>query len=286
MKKYVYISLLLLIFFSCNKEAEIDFVAYKPKVVVEGSIEKGSFSSVLLSVSASITGPKDTLSLLGHAIKSAKVTVSDGDMSEVLMLRTNNAKIPPYEYVGTVLRGESGKTYSLKVEYSGKIITSTTTIPESVELDSVWFKKTYPQDSIGYINIKFRNTSGSYYQVSTRKYGSRNNFTPCLYGNIDSKVYPRNEEVMMQINKGPVLFPKTDYTTYFKSADTIQVRFSTQTKEAYKFWTSYQNEILNTQNPIFPANTNLMSNIEGGAIGIWTGIASNVYTIITEDTSE
>lgn len=267
---------------SCNKESDISFVKYEPKVVVEGSIENGSFPSVLLSVSASITGPKDTLSLLSHAIKSAKVTVSDGLDSEVLILIANKNKIPPYEYIGREIRGESGKTYSLKIEYDGKIITSSTYIPQSVMLDSLWFKKTHEQDTTGYINIRFKNTSEDYYQVSTRKYGSKGSFTPCLYGNIDPTVYNTNEIVSMQINKGPILFPKTDYTTYFKSADTIEVKFSTQTKDAYKFWTSFQNEILNTQNPIFPANTSLISNVEGGGIGVWTGMASNVYCIIPE----
>ena len=287
MKSYIYILLTIFLLVSCNDKSDIDFVVYEPKIVVEGYIENEAYSSVLLSVSASMTGPKDTLNLLNHVIKSAKVTVSDGDVSEILILQTNNNKIPPYEYRGSLLRGEVGKTYSLKIEYDGKIITSTTYIPQPVALDSIWFKKAFPEDTIGYINVKFKNTSTDYYQISTCKYPNETIFTPCLYGNIDPKIYPKNADVSMQINKGPVLFPKPSYITYFKLSDETLIKFSTQTKEGYLFWTSFQNEVLNTQNPIFPANSNLVSNIEGGnAIGIWSGIGSNVYLLTHGKISE
>ena len=282
MKKITYLFILFVFFYSCDKEADVDFVSYEPKIVVEGIIENGSYPSVLLSVSASIPGPKDTLSLLNHVIKSAKVTVSNGEKTEILMLQTNNNKMPPYEYKGREIKGEAGKTYFLQIEYGGKNITSSTTIPELVVLDDIWFKKNYPGDTIGYIYVSFKNQSEEFYQISTSRYLKDKNFTPCLYGNIDSKVYPKNEQVSMQVNKGPVLYPKTDYKTYFKTKDTIMLKFSTQTKESYKFWNSYQNELLNAQNPIFPANTSLYSNIKGGAIGIWSGMSSQVYFVIPE----
>ena len=41
-------------------------------------------------------------------------------------------------------------------------------------------------------------------------------------------------------------------------------------KDAFDFWNSWQNEIVNGKNPIYPSNTSLKSNIKGG-IGIWAG---------------
>lgn len=282
MKKFLFIIFSSILFISCNKESDIEIVSYVPKVVVEGSIESGDYASVLLSVSASMTGPKDTISLLNNVIRSAKVTVSDGNVSEILVLQTNRNKIPPYEYRGGVLKGEAGKHYSLKIEYNERLITATTYIPPAVPLTNISFKRTMSTDTIGYIHVDFKNTTDDYYQVSTRVMDSEKVFTPCLYGNIDKDLYPKNEAVAMQINKGPMLFPETSYTTYFKAKSTVRVKFSTLPAAGYKFWTSYQNEILNAQNPIFPANTSLHSNIDGG-IGIWCGYGANVYEVKLQD---
>lgn len=279
MKKYIPLSLLLLLFcFACENKLDMNQLVYEPKVVVEGYIENGKYPRVLLSVSASITGPLDTLSLLSHAIKSAKVTVSDGIDKEVLLLQTNKNTIPPYEYVGTKLKGEVGKTYELTVEYQNKIITSTTYIPQPVELDDVWFVRNTPVDTIGYIHVSFKNTSREYYQVATQTYEEKI-YTPCLFGNIDSRLYNSDEQVSMQINKGPILYPEKSYLTSFNINSSVKVRFSTQSGASYKFWNSYQNEVLNAQNPIYPANTSLASNVKGG-IGIWCGLGSYEYDIV------
>ena len=275
MKKICFTILSFCCLLSCNQENDIDLTPYDPKIVVEGSIEEGGYSSVLLSISASMTGPKDTLSLLNNVIRSAKVIVSDGTNSEILSLHTNDNKIPPYEYRGSQLKGETGKDYTLTIEYRGEKITATTYIPEPVAIDAVWFKKDHPNDTTGYISISFKNTTTDYYQISTRVVSKEKVFTPCLYGNLDSRLYRPNEQVSIQINKGPVLFPETTYRTDFNVSYPVWVKLSTVPKETYKFWTSYQNEILNTQNPIFPANTSLISNIKGG-IGIWSGYGSKV----------
>lgn len=282
MKKLLFIAFLPIFLLSCNTENDIEFVSYVPKVVVEGSIESGDYASVLLSVSASMAGPKDTISLLNQVIRSAKVMVSDGNITETLVLQTNRDKLPPYEYRGSILKGEVGKHYSLKIEYDDRQITSTTYIPQEVPLTKISFKRQNPTDTIGYIHVDFKNTGNDYYQIATRVVSSEKVFTPCLYGNIDKNLYNKDEAVSIQINKGPMLFPKTSYTTYFKTTSTVFVKFSTIPQSGYKFWTSYQNEILNAQNPIFPASTSLHSNIEGG-IGIWCGYRSNVYEVKLQD---
>ena len=270
---YIYLFICGFTLLSCNKEAEIDSDIYEPKVVIEGSIENGSYASVQLSISAPLS---DSLTLLNYVIRSAKVTVSDSEQSEVLSLQTTN-KINPFEYVGSSIIGKPGKQYHLKVEYRNKTITAQTEIPEPVVLDSIWFKKEPGNDSVTYIHVKFNNSSNHFYQIATRQ-ENQGAYIPCLYGNIDPSLYGKGQGISMQINKGPVIFPKTDYRTYFVSPSDVEIRFSTQTKESYEFWTSYENEVLNAQNPIFPANSSLKSNIKGG-IGIWAGYGTFYYKI-------
>jgi hypothetical protein len=165
-------------------------------------------------------------------------------------------------------------------KYNNQIITADTYIPEPVPLDSCWLVKASPSDTTGYIHIKFRNTSDVFYQIATRIDERETVFTPCLYGNFSSAQFAKNDRVSLQINKGPVLFPEIQFDTYFTTGNRVYLKFRTQAKEGYDFWTSWQNEVLNAQNPIFPANTNLKSNINGG-IGIWCGYGTYNYRIET-----
>jgi hypothetical protein len=256
--------------FACDEEKAIISVDYVPKVVVEGWIENGSPARVLLSWTASFKHELDTTYLLQQVIKSAKVSVSDGEQTEILTLGANYDYLPPYLYYGSELKGEAGKSYHLRIEYNGEILSAATFIPEPVSLDSCWFEKISPADTTGYVHIRFKNTSDAYYQVATRVESKETVFTPCLYGNFSSAQFGKEETVEMQLSKGPLLYPEVRFETYFKTGEEIQLKFRTQTRESYDFWTSWQNEVLNAQNPVFPANTNLKSNIQGG-IGSWCG---------------
>jgi len=51
-------------------------------------------------------------------------------------------------------------------------------------------------------------------------------------------------------------------------------------KDALDFWNSWQNELVNSRNPIYPSNTSLKSNINGG-IGIWAGYGQNTIVVRT-----
>ena len=275
---YLFISNLFLWgLFSCN-EKDVGYVEYIPKIAVEGWIENGTPATVMLSWTASFNQKLDTASLLEHVIRSAKVSVSDGVQTEILALGSNSNYLPPYIYYGTSLKGQSGKSYSLKIEYRNEIISAETYIPESVALEKIWFEKASPLDTTGYIHISFQNTSGLYYQIATRVEEKETVFTPCLYGNINSSSFNKNETISLQVNKGPVLYPQIDFTTCFVTGNTVYLKFRTQPEHGYDFWTSWQNEVLNTQNPIFPANSSLKSNISGG-IGIWCGYGTFNYKI-------
>ena len=273
-----WIILFSLCLLSCDGENEIAYAEYSSKVVVEGWIENGTPATVILSQSASFSHELDTTFLLQHVIKSAKVSVSDGEQTEVLTLGSDNKHLPPYVYYGSSIKGKIGKSYYLKIEYKNEILSSETYIPEPVPLEEYWIVKKSPSDTIAHINIRFTNSSNLFYQIATRVEEMESIYTPCLYGNFSSEQFGQKESVSMQISKGPVLYPETQFETYFKTGTIISLKFKTQAKHGYDFWTNWQNEVLNGQNPIFPANTNLKSNINGG-IGLWCGYGTYTYRI-------
>jgi len=273
--------LFTLIMVSCSNNEFSDKISIESKIVVEGFIEEGDYAQIYLSSSIPVTDVIDSTNVLNHVIRSAKITISDGINSEVLRVRNDKNRIPPFVYIGGDLRGEAGKTYSMKIEYLNRIIEATTVIPKSVPLKSAEYVKNNPSDTTGYVFVKFDDpvNEKNYYQLATKIDGEEPVFVPAFYGNLDDKNF-NNPTVSVQINRGVLLFPKTKFTPYFADGDLIFVKLRTQNKEALDFWNSWQNEIVNSKNPIYPSNTSLKSNIKGG-IGIWAGYGHSTIVVRT-----
>ncbi|UUF16236.1 MULTISPECIES: DUF4249 domain-containing protein [Flavobacterium] len=280
MKKYI-LFLFALVLTSCSKDDFSEQKNLESKIVVEGWIEEGDFANVLLSSSIPVTDVIDSTNVLNHVIRSAKITISDGVNSEVLRVKNDKNRIPPFVYFGSTLKGEAGKEYSIKIEYLNRVVEAVTSIPKSVPLKSAEYIKKNAIDTTGYIFVKFDDPPAekNYYQIATKIDGEEPIFVPSFYGNLDDKNF-ETSSVSVQINRGVLLFPKTKFTPYFADGDVIYVKLRTQTKEALDFWNSWQNEIVNSKNPIYPSNTSLKSNIKGG-IGIWAGYGQSTIIVKT-----
>lgn len=279
MKKYYLF--FLIIAFSCNNDTIGNETDLESKIVVEGWIEEGDVPQVILSSSIPIGDVIDSTNVLDHVIRSAKVTVSDGQTIEVLRVKNDKDRVPPFVYFGTGLKGKAGKTYTLKIEYLNRIVAASTSIPKTVALTSAEFIKKNATDSTGYVFVKFDDplNEKNYYQVATRLDGQEPIFVPAFYGNLDDKNFD-SSKIALQVNRGVLLFPKTKFKPYFTDGDLIFVKLRTMNKDAFDFWNSWQNEIVNSRNPIYPSNTSLKSNIKGG-IGIWAGYGQNVILVKT-----
>jgi hypothetical protein len=197
----------------------------------------------------------------------------------VLRVRNNVDRVPPFVYYGTQIKGQTGSQYSLKIEYLDRIIEARTTIPKSVVLSNVEYVKKNDTDSIGYVFIKFDDplNEKNYYQIATRLEGKESVFVPAFYGNLDDENFS-SSTIKMQVNRGVLLSSKSKFQPFFVDGDTAFVKLRTMNKDAYDFWNSWQNEIVNGRNPIFPSNTSLKSNVKG-AIGIWAGYGKNTALV-------
>jgi len=279
--KFFYLLLCGILFVGCNDGNYDDSLKMGSKVVVEGWIEQGEVAQVILSRSVPIGAILDSTTIFNYFIRSAKITVSDGIYSEVLSVKSDKDRIPPYVYYGDKIIGEVGKKYSIKIEYLGKIIESTTNIPSVVPILSAKYLKIRPTDTTGYIYIDFQDpvTEKNYYQVATRVENLESIFIPAFYGNLNDENFT-SQFVSLQINRGISVFAKTKYQPYFSDGDLIYLKLRTMNQDAYNFWNSWENEIINGKSPIFPANTSLKSNIKGG-IGIWAGYGQNTFMVQT-----
>ena len=280
MKKYT-LSLTALLLMNCSKGDFNKQVNLESKIVVEGWIEEDDYAQVLLSSSIPVTDVIDSTNVLNHVIRSAKITISDGVVSEVLRVKNDKNRVPPFVYFGSTILGQAGREYSMKIEYLNRVVQAVTKIPKSVNLKSAEYIKKNPTDTTGYVFVKFDDPiyEKNYYQIATKIEGKEPIFVPAFYGNLDDSGF-ETSVVSVQINRGVLLFPKTKFTPYFTDGDIIEVKLRTQNKESLDFWNSWQNEIVNSRNPIYPSNTSLKSNIKGG-IGIWAGYGQSTILVKT-----
>ena len=266
---------------NCSKGDFNKQVNLESKIVVEGWIEEDDYAQVLLSSSIPVTDVIDSTNVLNHVIRSAKITISDGVVSEVLRVKNDKNRVPPFVYFGSTILGQAGREYSMKIEYLNRVVQAVTKIPKSVNLKSAEYIKKNPTDTTGYVFVKFDDPiyEKNYYQIATKIEGKEPIFVPAFYGNLDDSGF-ETSVVSVQINRGVLLFPKTKFTPYFTDGDIIEVKLRTQNKESLDFWNSWQNEIVNSRNPIYPSNTSLKSNIKGG-IGIWAGYGQSTILVKT-----
>jgi hypothetical protein len=266
---------------SCSREDYVKNVEGESEIVVEGWIEQGDVPQVILSRSIPINATIDSTTIFDYFIRSAKVTVSDGTSEEVLSLRSDKDRVPPYVYYGSEIIGEVGKSYSLKIEYLNKVIKATTSIPKAVSIKSAEYVKKNPIDTTGFVYLEFNDPvlEKNYYQIQTRLDKVEPIFIPALYGNLNDENFV-SSSVSLQVARGIYVFSKTKYRPYFTDGDLIFVKLRTMSKDGFDFWNSWQNEIVNGRSPIFPANTSLKTNIKGG-LGIWEGYGLSTISIQT-----
>jgi hypothetical protein len=263
--------------FSCV-EPNFEVENYQSEIVIDGWIEQGKSCQVLLTLSAPYFSEIDSISLRKYGLTRAKVTLSNGENSEILTLKPNTLYFPPYYYISTDMKGKAGETYTITVEYGGVTSFATTTIPEPVLLDSTWFALDNNKDSLGYVWIKFKDNANSkdYYRTFTQIIGEDLKYIPNHIPNFND-AYFNGQNIVFSLFKGNKSIEKED-DFYYKIGDTILLKFSTVDRDSYNFWNSFQKEIANTGNPFASSNARVSSNVTNG-LGIWCGYGSTYYQI-------
>jgi hypothetical protein len=275
--------ILLLGLISC-REQEMDLNKdYKRKFVVEGWIEHNEYPNVQLTHNAPFFTSLDSAMLDQLVIRWAKVTISDGENTEVLTARRDTNLFPPFTYRGTEIKGIAGRTYTLTVEYAGNTLKSVTTIPGTVPLDSIWFEKAGSTDTLVQLNIRFKDKAleKNFYKLYTKTLKDKQ-FTPTLLSNQNDK-YFNGKELTLQVNRGPKNNLTVKNEPYFRIGDTVLVKFSSIPESGYEFWSSFQNEVLGSSNPLIGSTRAVKSNIEGPGVGIWCGYGSVIYKVVAKD---
>lgn len=303
MKNLIYTISVFMLLQSCTKEVEIAIPGYEEQLVVDGVIKTGEPAIVLLSSTANIYSPTNLSAYLNGFISGAQVVVSDGVMSDTLIeICTDN--LPPGTeelaaaffgipvedlvqlnlcgYFSTSIVGEVGKTYSLEVNVDGETYSSSTSILEPTALDSLYWKPEPPLENHGFSWATLTDPIGSYdaylWEVKQLNQLEDGTLDPVSYKTFS----PFFDDIFFDgltfdfAYENPINFfdedVNPDYRGYYEGGDTILVTLSKLGKTEFDFFEKKYNQIYTAGNP-FATPTNIPSNIEGGALGIWAGFS-------------
>jgi hypothetical protein len=280
MKTNTLILFFCLLIYSCHSDANYDLKGYTQKIIVEGYISSNDYAKVYLSFNVPLSQKIDSMQMLKYFISVAKVTVSDGENTEILTGGYwDRNHYPPFYYASTDLKGKEGSTYHLTVEYSGYKMTSTTTIPYS---DSVmYFKTTEVNDSMRalrmFININSKN-KGSYKIYSFKPNDTQ--FYPTLF--LFNSNLTLSGQSEFSINPQPSKYAKSySQNNLFKKGDIVQIQVNKIDSISTEFFKGMSIGGSNgAGNDIFIGQKDaLKSNITSPGFGIWCGKATRTYTV-------
>ncbi len=271
---FIYSFILLFVLAACEQEVTFDLPDGERALVVDGRIEEGSIPYVILTHSTSFYGAIGLDNAEDYFVPDAKVTVSDGEKSvelfELVIDTLGQQGILYLDLFGQMI-GEAGKNYQLTIEAEGKTLTSSTHIPHTLPIDSIWWE---PQtignnDSLArvFLILSDPDTLGNYYRYFTQR-----NDEPILPGLgsvfddllINGLTFPspidRAETRLDSIN--------FEYYGFFNLGDEVTVRLSGIDENVYDFWNTLET---NTQSGgPFSGITVIKGNVEGG-LGVWGG---------------
>lgn len=290
------VTFMALLAFSCEDDITFEFNNYEEKVVVDASIEEGDVAKVFLTRSKSYFDPISSDSVLvtlnGYQfyapkllseilILDAEVFVSDGTITDTLKIDFDLYNYPYVVYKGKHIVGKTGGTYYLTVLADNKKLTSVTTIPAPISIDSLWFEpRNEHEDSIGYIHGTFDDPPeiGNYFRIFTKSTGRDSTFVHPWNSVGRDRDMNGEEDVEFSVYHGTNNFEDPDDSRrwYFEIGEEVIVKFCTIDFESYSFWHSFQQNAGGAGNP-FASPTPTVTNIDGG-LGVWTGYG--VYTII------
>lgn len=308
MKNILYIIIVTcLIFSSCEQEFVPDINNSPSDIVVEGYIEAGESALppyIVLTRSTPFFNKIDSNSLSNLFIHDAdiKVTVDNQEFkfteicynnltkeqkkqfSQLLNVNLDSSGLNFCVYIDPTfqLKGEIGKTYLLNIKSGDKELSSMTSIPQHVKLDSLWFIQPpgTPSDTLRQLYCYISDKKGvpDYYRYFTATNNgpfmtgfssvTDDKFFDGLYFKFAlQKAEPRNEE-----------FNPTTYGL-FHIGDTARIKWTNIDKNHYDFWKTLE---FNRQNQgPFSSYTRIKTNIKGG-LGIWGGYSTSTYKIIVK----
>src|SRR5688572_4014384 len=239
---------------SCEKVIDIDLNDAEKKYVVEGFITDQAGQCQVTITQTKNFNQDNTF----PAVSGATVSITENSSGTVTPL----SEASPGIYKHASLAGATGKTYTLTVSINGDLFTASSTIPQLVNMDTIyvsadtWFDGTLIKQA----NIEYNDPAGT-----------ANNYRFVRYRNgIKTKnVFINNDELSDGRHTTTKLFVDDDSDEdKLESGDVVKIDMLCIDAAVYKYWYSLEQSATGESQSAAPANP--VTNITGGALGYFS----------------
>ena len=276
---------LLLLFSACEKGISIDVSESSKQMSIDSWVDAGEQVNVVLTLSSPFFSKYDSITLRKLVATYAKVTISDGDTTEILNLEKNNDFFPPYVYRSQYIKGKIGGRYTLTVYADGLIHTAKTEILEPTSLISHWTKKAGDSDDDSsrtlYIQIKDRLNEKNFYRIYTKILHKETVFVPII-SSVWSDAFFDGVNYTFMLQRGFEDFSKQNHNLTYTVGDTVVVKLCSIDETSFKFWYNAEQQMYNSSNPFAGAHSNLRSTFDNNALGVFTGYSYTLDTLVVK----
>lgn len=287
---FLYCCTAVLLLCGCEKNIDIKLKTTEPELVVEATIENGQAPIVSLSKSLNYFSQISPSILENSFIHGAAVYISNGTLTHQL----KEYKIPVsgsyniYYYsidssnLSTAFVGELNSKYSLRIDWDGNEYTATTTIPKiTKKIDSLFWQQAPGNNDSGKVALMVIATDPPGYGDYIRYFTKRNDepFYPGLTSVFDDQIID-GTTYEVRIDRGVDRnASRPDDYMFFNKGDTITLKLCNIDKATFDFWRTMEFSYTSVGNP-FSSPTQVLSNINGNALGYFGGYAAQFRTII------
>ena len=247
----------------------------KSQLVVEGWIDAGQFPIVKLTKTVPLTDERIDVDDLSKYVENwGKVTISDGERTEVMVGRYDSKYNPPFIYTTYNMKGEVGKTYTIKAESrDGIVAEATTSIPAPIEITKFEIEPT-DVDTLFQL-VAYVSDNNRHCKIFTMVEGEQTEYYSSQIGLFDVGMIGEDGRVI--VKRGRHNLDK-NVSPFFKRGDKVWVKLATIDDASYDFWRSFEDLVALSRVPLMPVSENLKSNVTG-ALGYWCGYGSEVYSV-------
>ena len=264
MKNIFLIIISLFLVISCEREIDLNLEDQSGNIVIEANVtDQAGPYTVRITKSVSFTQSNTY-----PGIENAQVTLSD-DLGQTENLQHIGDGI----YQASSFQGQSGRTYTLKVQTDGKEYTSQSKMPEAVEFQGLEQDFFMVAGETSYTLLPIF--------VDPPALGNRYLFTYSV--NDNPKKY--FSEFSDNVNNGapnqrPLILPNDDEAVKVKVGDKITVKMQCIDDAVYTFYSALLQLSGGGGGGVTP--TNPPSNISNGALGYFSAHTVSVKTIVIE----
>jgi hypothetical protein len=255
MKKYHIFLMLItaLIFTACEKVINVDLKNVEAKTVIEGIIDNsGNPAKVIISKSVAFSVANTYPSVTGAAVK-----VKDNLGNSFTLVES-----PAGTYTNATLVGVPGRTYTLSITAEGKNYTAVSTMPQPVNLDSLFQEKITLTKTIIVVNALFDDSAG---------FGNSYQFIQTVNGKRNKTIFILDDQFQ---DGGTIANQLIDEDIKLKASDLVQIEMQCVNRTTYRYLLGLSDLQLGNTVPANPE-----TNISNNALGYFSTHTSQKKTI-------